>query len=295
LRGKGRKHFVNERTDPKSKSSNDSGSTGADVIYSRDGKIGYITLSRPERLNALTEATYQALEEAFTAFGADAEARVAIVKGDGRAFSAGASLGGGQGAPPEGEVSLWSRRNHIRRHAELWVRIWDFPKPTIAQVHGYCLGSSVMLAMSCDLTIVAEDAVIGWPKLPVGGGYIGGPVAWHIGPKRAKEMEFRAGSEISGQTAAEWGLANRAVPIDKLGDEVRELAEDIARMPGDLVELQKASINRWFNEAGYREFVLGGADWDVISHQDSKVRELHGWIRELGFKGARIRYQERGL
>jgi enoyl-CoA hydratase len=264
--------------------------------YEVDGAIAYLTLDRPDRLNALSHATHVALEEALDGLEADTRVRVAVIRGAGRAFCAGNDLkemsARPAGAPPP---SLWDQRNRIRGHAQLWVKIWDCPKPIIAQVHGYCLAGGVLLATSCDLTFVAENCVIGWPKLPVGGGYISRMLTWYIGPKRAKEMSFIAGSEIDGRTAAEWGLANRAVPEVDLERTVRQVAEGIARMPGSLLALKKDAINSVYNSAGYREEILHGADRDAMSHQDPGVQTVRGWMRELGYKGAIERYEQGGV
>ena len=264
-----------------------------DVLYEVTDKVARITLNAPERLNALDENTYGALLAALDEFEGDEEARVAVLSGTGTSFCAGANLKSLSETAPAS--SLWERRARIRSHAELWIRIWDHPKPIIAQVHGHCLGAGVLLAASCDITIVARDAVIGWPKLPVGGGYISHMVSWHIGPKRAKEMSFIAGSTIDGKTAAEWGLANRAVDPDTLGDEVAQMAAQISLMPNSLLELKKRSINSVFNHAGYREEVLQSADRDAMSHEDPGVLKARDWIKTDGFKSAQQRYEHFGV
>src|SRR4051794_26478283 len=105
------------------------------VIYSRDERVAYITLNEPERLNALSPAILEAFDRAVDEFAGDAQARVAIIRGSGRAFCAGYSVGGG-GTP----AALMDDRRLIRSRIQRWLRLWDLPKPFIAQVHGYCLG-----------------------------------------------------------------------------------------------------------------------------------------------------------
>lgn len=254
-----------------------------------------ITLDAPQRLNALSATMYRDLEAAIERFESDPEARVAILHGAGRSFCVGndlKSMGRSSGGPPP---SLWAQRERIRDHAQLWIRIWDCRKPVIAQVHGHCLAAGVMLAASCDLTFMADDCVVGWPKLPVGGGYISHLVGWYVGPKRAKEMSFMAGSEITGREAADWGLANRAFPPDELEAAVGRIARRIALMPADLLSLKKHSVNTIFDSRGYREAILDSAGRDAMSHQDPGIQEVRGWIGELGFKGAIERYEAEGL
>lgn len=267
----------------------------ADVVYSRRGRIARLTLNRAAKLNALTRTTYRDFHAVLDEFDSDSEARVAILSGAGRAFCAGADLvAEGQRGAAE-PTPLWSQRDELALLGRLCLRLWDSPKPMVGQVHGHCIAGGVMIAASCDITIVADDAVIGWPRLPVGGGYIGRLAAWYVGPKRAKEMSFMAGSEIDGRTAAAWGFANRSVPAADLARTVESMATHMAKMPGSLLELKKASINSLFNQAGYRDSVLAGADWDVMAHQDPGIGVVRDWIREAGFRAAIERFNDEGL
>ncbi|WP_425569133.1 enoyl-CoA hydratase/isomerase family protein [Pseudonocardia xishanensis] len=99
-----------------------------------------------------------------------------------------------------------------RANVNRYLAIWDHPKPVIAAVHGYCIAGATQMCVFADLTIVAEDARIGEPALPLGGGYIAPLWAPLVGPKRAKELAFLPGNAIDGRTAVEWGWANHAVP-----------------------------------------------------------------------------------
>src|SRR5690606_24304656 len=118
------------------------------------------------------------------------------------------------------------------------------PKPIIAQIHGYCLGVASQLAVMCDITVIAEDAKVGLPSLPLGGAYISPMWSWLIGPKRAKEMTYTIGAQIDGKTASDWGWANRAVPAVELESTVREMALQMANLPSKFLQLKKSSINR---------------------------------------------------
>jgi enoyl-CoA hydratase len=235
-----------------------------------------------------------ALRRALDEIEEDDEVRVVVLRGEGRAFCVGRDLG--PSSPSVGgQPSAWESRTRIRSSAETYLKVWDFPKPVIAQVHGYCLAAGVQLALCADLTVISEDCKIGWPKLPMGGGFISPMFAWLVGPKRAKEMSFIAGSEISGREAAEWGFANRAVPAEELDATVSELARRAALLPGSLLELKKSAINRVYDSMGFRESVLAGVEWDVISHKDPHLETVRGWLREMPMKDAIARFEADGL
>jgi enoyl-CoA hydratase len=265
------------------------------VLYERDGKIAYITLNRPDRLNAISAQMLQDLGSAIDALEEDAEARVAILRGAGRSFCAGFDLSNRTGTVKGADRTPWEDRQRLRGYAQMFLRLWDCPKPIIAQVHGHCLAGGVQLPMCCDMIVVADDCTVGWAKIPSGGGWIGPMFSWYAGPHRAKQMSYRAGSQISGQQAADWGYANVAVPADELAATVLSFATEMARVPASLLQLKKAAINRVWDKAGFRETVLAGAEWDVLAHKDPGTIELRAWLREVGLKGTIDRYREQGL
>jgi enoyl-CoA hydratase len=145
----------------------------------------------------------------------------------------------------------------------------------------------------CDVTVVTEDAKVGLPKIPVGGGYITPLWTWLVGPKRAKQMSFTAGSTISGATAAEWGWANYAVPADELWTSVTSLAHDIAKTPASILRMKKYAVNRVVEIQGFRASVGLGAETDALLHASADVHRLSEGIRSHGLKEA-IRAFENG-
>ena len=255
------------------------------VIYEPEGRIGYITLNRPEVLNSFSRQSLSELDEALIAAKDDQESRVIILRGNGRSFSAGNDF---QQPKEEG----WENEDVLDDHQKLtdsidrYLRIFDFPKPIIAQIHGYCLGIATQMAVMCDLTIVADDAKIGFPSIPVGGGYISPMWSWLIGPKRAKELSFTVGSKISGTTAAEWGYANRSVPADKLEDTVKEMAQEIAKVPSKILKIKKLANNRTMDAQGFRHAIRAGAEFDAMLHFSNPVTKMTSFMREKGMQQA---------
>jgi enoyl-CoA hydratase len=178
--------------------------------------------------------------------------------------------------------------DYSRLHGQIarFLTIWDHPKPVIASVHGYCLAGATQLCVACDITVVADDAVIGLPEIPMGGGYITPMWVPLVGVKRAKQMSFVAGSRISGETASAWGWANFSVPADELEARVRELAHAIARTPSPILRMKKVSLNRVADVMGFRVTALMGAETDALLHASAPVEELRAAIRAGGLKQA---------
>ena len=167
-----------------------------------------------------------------------------------------------------------------------FMKIWDHPKPIIASVHGYCLAGATQLCVFCDITVVAEDAIIGLPSVPAGGGYITPTWTPLVGPKRAKQMAFVVGSKISGTTSSEWGWSNYAVPAADLESNVRALAVDIAKTPASILRMKKVSINRVWDTMGFRNIAPMGAETDALLHYSKDVQIVSQAIRDQGLKGA---------
>jgi enoyl-CoA hydratase len=166
------------------------------------------------------------------------------------------------------------------------LAVWRCPKPTVAKVHGFCFAAGVQLAAACDLVVVTQDCRLGWPKLPLGGGFISPMLAWSIGPKRAKEMSLVVGSEFSGREAAEWGFANIAVPSGELDAAVAGVVGHLARRDAGALRETKARINGELERQGFAATVLAGGEWDAIAHEDPILEETFRSVRESGFRAA---------
>lgn len=256
------------------------------VLYERQGRLAYVTLNRPEVLNAFNADSLHALDEALAQAVADPEVRIVILRGAGRAFSAGADLRGRRREEAGMHEDVVDDGLRLHESIERYLRIWNLPKPVIAQVHGYCLGVASQICTVCDITVIAEDAHIGVPSIPVGGGYISPMWSWLIGPKRAKEMSFTVGAQVDGKTAAEWGWANRAVPAAQLEDTVREMATRMANLPSKFLRLKKMSINRMLDSQGFSTAIQAGAEFDAMLHFTDEVNVVRGRIRDYGLRDA---------
>jgi enoyl-CoA hydratase len=235
-------------------------------VFTKD-RVGYVQFDRPETLNALSPTMLDGLMTALEEFENDPQIRVLVICAAGRAFSTGGDLSGpGRQAKPANEKSAFTDWQRTRDSLARWLRIWESPMPVVAAVQGYCMGIATMLAEFCDLTVVAEDAIIGWPQLPVGGGQLAPVASWFIGAKKARELSYTAGSRFSGTDAVALGWANLAVPADELMERTHAFASSIARTPSDVLALKKFAINRTLEVQGFRTAVQAGAEFGAISH-----------------------------
>lgn len=230
------------------------------LVYEVKDNIGWITLNRPEKLNAMNGQMLEELDNAFTKAEQDLDVRVVIIRGAGSSFSSGMDLSGHgvqMAIPAEPHRARPFTKDLIdaqRRLDRRWEYIFNVCKPTIAQVNGYCLGSGAFLAMVCDFTIASEDALFGDPSVRMGL-LPGMPLwLWLLGVKKAKEMLF-SGKYITGKEAERLGLITRAVPVSRLHDEVRNLAEGLKLLHSDALALAKDGINAVMESRGL------GAAW----------------------------------
>ncbi len=227
------------------------------VTTSTAGPVTTVILSRPERRNAVDRPTADALVLAFEAFERDAEARVAVLWGEGGDFCAGADLvaiAGGQGnrTEREGPGPMGPTRMALS-------------KPVIAAVAGHAVAGGLELALWCDLRVVEEGATFGvycrrWGVPLIDGGTVRLPRI--VGASRALDM-ILTGRPVRAQEALEWGLANRLVATGRAREEAEALAAEIARFPQQCLRSdRRSSIEQWslpVDAALSHEFELGCA------------------------------------
>lgn len=231
------------------------------IEFEKRGPVAEIHLNRPDKLNALNAAM---LEELGTALGEaeqDDEVRVIILCGNGRAFSSGFDLD--MGRPEAGVSESDFIRQELKRDFDLIMRFWDCPKPTIAAVHGYCLGSSMEISAVCDITIAADDCRFGAPEVRFGSGIVCMILPWIIGLKNANEILLEGSTRIDAGRAQAIGLINRVVPAAKLMDEARSMAGELSLNDPLAVRLTKKAIRRTVEIAGMRQALAEALETDI--------------------------------
>jgi enoyl-CoA hydratase len=228
------------------------------LLYDVDETVATVTLNRPERLNTIVPPMPDEFEQAITAATLDEAVRVIVVRGAGRAFSAGYDFGGGfthwderittGGVWDPGKDFAWAT-GRLVAPTEKFMSMWRSHKPVIVQVHGWCVGGASDTALCGDLVIAAEDARIGTPYSRMWGAYLSGMWIYRLGLTRAKEYAL-TGKSLSGREAAHIGLINEAVPFENLEDTVRERAAQLASIPSSQLAAMKLVVNHAFDSMG---------------------------------------------
>jgi enoyl-CoA hydratase len=228
------------------------------VLYSVAEAVATITLNRPEALNTIVPPLPEEVEAAVELAVADPAVKVIVVRGAGRAFCAGYDFGGGfhhwdehfgtGGEWDPGKDFVFATAPALAPTQKL-MSVWRSPKPVIAQVHGWCLGGGSDFALCADLVIASEDARIGTPYSRMWGAYLSGMWLYRLGLTKAKEYAL-TGKPLSGVEAAEVELINRAVPFDRLEQEVAEAARELASIPASQLAAMKLVVNHAYENMG---------------------------------------------
>lgn len=231
------------------------------IEFEKHGRVADICLNRPDKLNAVNAAMIDELVATLDIAESDEEVRVVILSGNGRAFSSGFDLTMGDGEPGLSEHEFV--RQELERDFDLIMRFWDCPKPTIAAVHGYCLGSSMEISAVCDITIAAEGCRFGAPEVRFGSGIVCLILPWIIGLKHAKELLLQGSADIDASRAEAMGLVNRVVAASHLMQEARTLAAEIALNDALAVRLTKKAIKHSLEMAGMRDALRAALETDI--------------------------------
>ena len=216
------------------------------ILYEKKGKIVYLTLNRPQILNAMNDTMAEELNEAWFEFDADPEAHVAILSGNGRAFCSGADVKQRQLRPREERVRFGGNAGRNAQGPGLSQTVnW---KPVIAAVHGYAFGAGYGLAMGTDLVVAAEGTRFQYTEVRRGLGGAGGWVGtWFMtGDRFANDIAI-TGRVFTAEEAFTHGLFNRLVPQDKLMSTTEETAEEILKNP-PLSIRSSVRMVRWYRE-----------------------------------------------
>jgi enoyl-CoA hydratase len=256
--------------------------SGELIRYERRGSLAVITLNRPEKLNAINKEMIAQLGAALDAAEADTAVRAIVLAGEGRAFAAGFDLDMEVETPGVAAV-----REALTNDFRIIMRFWDSPKPTLAAVHGYCLGSAMELALACDITVASEDCRFGAPEVRFGSGIVAMLWPWLTGPKQAKYL-LLTGHDVTAAQALEMGLINRAVPAGRALEETLEIAQRIASNDSNAVRLTKQAINRSLDAANLRQALSQALELNVTieTSENAESREFNAILERDGAKAA---------
>jgi enoyl-CoA hydratase len=266
------------------------------ILYEEMDAVVRITANRPKVLNAQSRVMILELDQAFRRVAEDPRVRVAIVAGAGAHFSAGHDLGSSeeledQEAHPVGPGMPENLARLSDLYLETCLRWRDVPKPTIAQVQGYCIMGGLMLASCCDLIVASEDALFADRAVRWGGAHVQYfSMPWDLGPRKAKEHLF-TGDYVDAREAHRLGLVNRVVAREALAEETLALARRIALQDPFALKLAKASVNETMDIQGHRRAAENAFKNYMITIPHRQAQGTYG--AEARAKGVKARIQAR--
>jgi enoyl-CoA hydratase len=250
-----------------------------------DGPVATLTFARPEVLNAFHNEAMDECVAALKQVAADDAVRAVLVRGKGRAFSAGFDMKASAGR----DMSTVDKvRAQMERQFDFIMAFWDCPKPTIALVHGFCMAGAFEVALACDITIAAEGTRFGEPEVRFGTGIVAMLLPWAVLPKHAKEMLLTGNDKMDAARAHAIGIVNHVVPADELIPFGRRMALDIAAAAGPSVFFTKRAMNRTYEIMGMRDALKASLDIDVILNAtpSPEKAEFARLRKEQGLKAA---------
>ena len=268
------------------------------VLYEKDGRIGRITLNRPEVMNAIDDDLPGALSAAVAEADADPGIHVMVLAGNGPAFCAGYDLAHyaeGNSTSKAVQEMPW---DPIQDYTFMWANtqhfmsLWRAMKPVICKVHGYAVAGGSDIALCADLIIMGENASIGYMPARVWGCPTTAMWVYRLGAEKAKRMLF-TGDKISGREAEEMGLVLMAVPDDRLDEEVEALAARMASVPVNQLAMQKMVINQAIEAMGIMNTQRLATIFDGITRHSPEGMNFKKRVEIVGWKQA-VRERDEG-
>ena len=255
-------------------------------------RIARLLLNRPERLNAISMAMPREIRAAVDWAVANPDIHVIVVEGVGKGFCGGYDLAESAEAmidhPCQQEKTPWDPMvdyAFMKQNTEDFMSLWRCPKPTIAKVHGHAVAGGSDIALCCDLLVMADDARIGYMPTRVWGCPSTAMWTFRLGPLRAKQLMF-TGDTLSGREAADWGLANQAVPLAQLEAETLALAERIAGVPSSHLAMHKMVVNQVMLNMGLEQTQMMANVFDGITRHNPEGLWFRRYAQQQGFKAA---------
>ncbi len=284
----------------------------ADVVsYEVRDRVAHITLNRPDRGNGLTRPLLDRLEHLVERADLDPAVHALLLAGHGKGFCGGYDLvesAEGQGVRDDGArvaptgspldpAVIASNHNPaeawdpmvdyamMSRNVRTFMALFHCTKPVICKVHGFCVAGGTDLALCSDLVVIAADAKIGYPPARVWGSPTTAMWAYRLGPQRAKRLLF-TGDSLSGAEAAEWGLAIDAPPPEELDERAEALAQRVALLPLNQLQMMKLLVNQSLYAQGLHATQVIGTVFDGITRHTKEGYAFQGLAAREGFREA---------
>jgi enoyl-CoA hydratase len=267
------------------------------VTFAVDDFVARITLNRPEKRNALSNALIAELHDALLEADARVDVHAILLSGAGKDFCAGYDLTdiyGDHGAPGDDAAEYRSLNKTLdddswgieQTQRQLSI-IMDLHKPVIAKIHGNCLAGGTDIALMCDMVLAADEAKIGFPAVRASGTPPINLWFYHVGPQWTKRM-LMTGDILRGRDAARIGLVLESHPAEELDAAADELARRVSRIDAELLSAQKRVVNMAMELSGARTLQRFAAEMDARAHFSVGPRraKFRADMKELGLKDA---------
>ncbi len=281
------------------------------VLYELDDRVARITLNRPERGNGLTRPLLERLEQLVERADLDPAVHVLLLAGRGKGFCGGYDLvvsAEGQGLRGDGGLAAQEgspldpaviASNHnpaeawdpmvdyamMSRNVRTFMALFHCTKPVVCKVHGFCVAGGTDLALCSDLLVIAADAKIGYPPARVWGSPTTAMWAYRLGPQRAKRLLF-TGDSLTGVEAQQWGLAIEAPPVRELDERAEALAQRVARLPINQLQMMKLLVNQSLYSQGLHTTQVMGTVFDGLTRHTKEGYAFQALAAREGFKEA---------
>ena len=261
------------------------------VLYESSGRVATITLSRPERFNAINETMPEEIASAFDYASKDDSVHVVVLTGAGRGFCGGYDLkefAENTGDNPGVQEMPWDPMidyNFMSRCTQNFMSIWRCNKPVIGKVNGDAVAGGSDIALCCDSIIMNEKARIGYPPSRVWGCPTTAMWIYRLGLEKAKFMLF-TGDLVSGKKAEEMGLVFQSAPLKELDDVVLRLTERIIGVPKNQLMMMKMMVNQAYEKMGLTSTQTIATLFDGMARHSPEGVWFKQRAEKVGFKQA---------
>ncbi|PPR60894.1 MAG: putative enoyl-CoA hydratase echA8 [Alphaproteobacteria bacterium MarineAlpha4_Bin2] len=261
------------------------------VLYKKDGRIGRITLNRPEVMNAIDDDLPGELAAAVAQADADTGVHVIVLSGNGPAFCAGYDLKHYAEGASTNQVVQEMPWDPMQDYAFMWANtqhfmsLWRAMKPVICKIHGFAVAGGSDLALCSDITIMGENAKIGYMPTRVWGTPTTAMWVYRLGAEKAKRMLF-TGDKVDGKEAEAMGLVLKAVPDNQLDSEVEQFAQRMASVPINQLTMQKILVNQAIEASGMLNTQRLATIFDGISRHSPEGINFKSRVEEVGWRQA---------
>jgi enoyl-CoA hydratase len=262
------------------------------ILYSVDAGVATITLNRPEKYNTLRRDIIQEIDDALRAANNDKAVKVIVLEGAGDAFCGGFDFSDGlshyeeiveENYDPGVDYNMVT--NAYTSYIPAFMGLWRGLKPTIAKVHGYCVGGGSEMALAADLVIASDCAQIGTPYSRVWGCHLTGMWIYRLGLAKAKYHAL-TGEPLSGKEAADIELINFSYPLEQLDEEVDKLAQKLCTIPSTQLFAMKLVVNQTYDNMGLQSTQTLGPILDGAMRNTVEGREFVRTSMSDGVKAA---------